>query len=73
MYLNGRSIHVGVVTTDLMWEKTSKLCLPWYADIPELPTPPNGMFPLAMCMIVSLMQAPPEEVRARTFPPLRPK
>ena len=31
--------------------------------MPELPTPPNGTFGLATCIIVSLRQQPPDEVR----------
>src|SRR3984957_9693630 len=37
-----KSGRVGFVSTDLRWLNSSKPHLPWYAPIPDAPTPPNG-------------------------------
>src|SRR6201996_7693459 len=37
-----KSGRVGLVSTDLRWLNSSNPHLPWYAPIPEAPTPPNG-------------------------------
>src|SRR5215218_8188157 len=57
---------VGLRSTLLWWLNTSNPALPWYAPVPDGPTPPNGRLSGRMCTTEWLMQAPPELVRAST-------
>ena len=49
--------------TAFKWLNVSNPYFPWYAPMPEFPTPPNGSSELPQCMQTSLTHAPPLEVR----------
>src|ERR1700722_4060486 len=56
----------GLVSTALRWLKVWKPHSPWYAPMPEFPTPPKGSCGTRQCMVRWLITAPPELVEFST-------
>ena len=56
----------GRTSTPRRWLRRSNPARPWYAPIPECPTPPKGSWGTAICRTIPFTHTPPERVRAIT-------
>src|SRR6201996_8247210 len=54
-----KSGRVGLVSTDLRWLNSSNPHLPWYAPMPDAPTPPNGSLAVDTWKAMWLTSIPP--------------